>query len=187
MLIRKKLDRAEFYRLLDLPENADNIFDLIDGEMVEQPPRFGFASAVSARLAGLFGLYLLNHPVAHITDAQGGYELDDENTLIPDVGIILKSHLAEVPDDQFIPMPPDIAVEVVSKSDLEKRKERIDKKLIAYRAAGVPLTLYVYPDRREVEVYRPGQSMQIVGVDGVIDCGDVLPGFMLRVGETFVA
>lgn len=187
MLIRKKIDRAEFYRLIDLPENADKLLELIDGEIVEQMATFGRTSGISMRLGVLFGVYLLNNEIAHITDAQGGYELDDENTLIPDVGIILKSRLAVLPDDQFIPMPPDIAVEVVSKSDLEKPKERIEKKVKAYQAAGVPLTLYVYPDRREVEVYRPGQPLEIVGVEGVIDCGAVLPGFALRVNDIFSA
>lgn len=187
MLVGKKLKQADYHAYIRLDENADRHFELIDGEIVEKVPNFGYSSGTSATINGLFFVYRLQNPIFFITDAQGGYEIDDENTFMPDVGVILKARLPALPTDAYIPMRPDIAVEVVSKSDLEKPKERIEKKQRAYLAAGVPLTLYVYPERREVEVYRPGQPVQVVGIEGEIDCGAVLPGFALRVSEIFPA
>jgi Uma2 family endonuclease len=187
MLVGKKLKQADYYAFIVLDENAERHFELIDGEIVEKLPNFGYTSGTSAMINGLFFVYRVQNPIFFLTDAQGGYELDDENTFMPDVGIILKARLAALPTDSYIPMRPDIAVEVVSKSDLEKPKERIEKKLKAYQAAGVPFTLYVYPERRAVEVYRPGQPMQVVGVAGEIDLSAVLPGFILRVQDIFPA
>jgi Uma2 family endonuclease len=45
----------------------------------------------------------------------------------------------------------------------------------------------VYPETKTVEIYAPGQPMRWVGVDGVLDGGDVLPGFKLAVAEIFPA
>lgn len=179
--------KAEFYKFIQLPQQAHRVFELIDGEIHEKMPTFGYSSGTGARLTTFIGMYLLNNDIAFFTDAQGGYDIDDENTFAPDVGIILKSRLAALPTDQYIPLVPDFVVEVVSPSDQKDYKNRIEKKLNKYIEAGVALIWYVYPDRKEVEVYKRGQPMQVYTVDDTLDGGEVLPGFSLRVSEIFPA
>jgi Uma2 family endonuclease len=179
--------KAEFYEFIQLPQHANRVFELINGEIREKMPTFGFSSGTGARLTTFIGMYLLNNDIAFFTDAQGGYDIDDESTFAPDVGIILKSRLAALPTDQFIPLVPDFVIEVVSPSDQKDYKNRIEKKLNKYIEAGVALIWYVYPDRKQVEVYRRGQPMQVVGMDGVLDGGDVLPGLTLAVRDIFPA
>jgi Uma2 family endonuclease len=43
----------------------------------------------------------------------------------------------------------------------------------------------VYPDEQQVVVHSPGQPAQIVNIDGVLDGGDVLPGFTLPLRDIF--
>ncbi len=186
MLICKKLiTRAEFYEFIQRPQNATRAFELIEGEMVEKMPSFGYVSGIGARFTTFIGVYLLNNDIAHITDAQGGYDIDDENTLVPDVGIILKSRQAELPVDAYIPIPPDSVIEVVSPSDLKDPKNRIEKKLKKYQDAGVPLIWYAFYDRKEVEVYRRDHPKQIYGINDTLDADDILPGFKLAVADIF--
>lgn len=186
MLIDKQQQtKKEFYKFINLPHNASRIFELIDGEIVEKMPTFGLSSGVGARLTTFIGMYLLSNDIAHLTDAQGGYEIDNKNTLAPDVGVILKSRLPELPSNSFIPLTPDFVIEVVSVSDLKDSENRIEKKLRKYREAGVPLIWYVYYEREKVEVYRNGQAKQVYGIDETLDGGDVLPGFTLRVRDIF--
>lgn len=188
MLIDKKTHtKVEFYEFIRQPQHAEHTYELIDGEICEKMPTFGYGSGTGARVTTFIGMYLLNHDIAHFTDAQGGYEIDQENTFAPDVGIILKSRLAQLPPDQYVPLVPDFVVEVVSSSDLKAHKNRIEKKLHKYIEAGVSLIWYVYPERKEVEVYKHGQPKQVVGVDGILDGGDVLPGFTLPVRDIFPA
>ena len=47
--------------------------------------------------------------------------------------------------------------------------------------------LAVHADYQIVEVYTPDQDVQVVGIDGTLDGGDVLPGFSLPVREIFKA
>ena len=188
MLIDKKAyTKTEFYEFIQLPKHAGRVFELIDGEIWEKMPTFGYSSGTGARVTTFIGMYLLNNDIAHFTDAQGGYDIDDENTFAPDIGVILKSRLAKLPIDRFVPLVPDFVVEVVSPSDQKAHKERIEKKLNKYIEAGVSLIWYIYPDRREVEVYKRGEPMRIVGIDGVLDGGDVLPNFSLPVRDIFPA
>lgn len=186
MLIGKKIyTKAEFYEFVNAPDNADKTYELIGGEIVQKMPTFGRSSAVSARIMTHVGMYLLKNPIAHLTDAQGGYELDDAHNFAPDVGVILKSRLPELPADDFIRIAPDFVVEVVSQSDLKNPTERIEKKLKKYREVGVPLIWYVFPERKEVEVHKPGQPSVTVGIDGILDGSDVLPNFTLAVNDIF--
>jgi Uma2 family endonuclease len=186
MLIDKQQQtKKEFYMFVNLPQNASRIFELIDGEIDEKMPTFGLSSGLGARLTTFIGMYLLTNDIAHLTDAQGGYEIDSKNMLAPDVGVILKSRLPELPSDSFIPLIPDFVVEVVSASDLKDPENRIEKKLQKYREAGVSLIWYVYYETETVEVYRKGQPKQVYGLDATLDGGDVLPNFSLRVRDIF--
>jgi hypothetical protein len=112
----------------------------------------------SARFAILLGIHLLKHPIAHITDAQGGYDIDDDNNYSPDVGIILKSRLPELPVDSL--------------------RER-------YLKAGVKLLWYAYPQRKEVEVHRPDQPVEVIDINGVLDASPVLPNCLINVADVF--
>jgi Uma2 family endonuclease len=184
MAVKRKLTIAEFIEEIQRRDDGDRVIELINGEIVEMPT-FPYTSALAARLVILIGMYVMQHDLGHVTGADGGYEVDDENLLAPDVAFISKTRQESLPDDRFNPIPPDLAIEVVSASDLKDGTRRIEDKLAAYMGAGVPLVWYVYPERQEVEVHRPGQSGITVGVDGTLDGGDVLPGLTISVRDIF--
>ena len=186
MFIAKRSDIAAFREWMQRAENLDKQYELINGEMVEIMPTFGQSSAISARFAILLGIYLLQHPIAHITDAQGGYDIDENNNYAPDVGIILKSRLPQLPANAFIPLPPDWVVEVISQSDLNDPCNRIEIKRERYLKAGVKLLWYAYPQRKEVEVYRPGQPVEVLDITAVLDASIVLPSCLIKVADIFV-
>lgn len=170
-----KYTSREFAEFVNLPENADQLFERINGEIITVSPSFPFGSSVAVRFICFIMDYLLEHDIAHVTEGQGGYDISDEDTFAPDVGVILKSRLPELPDDQFCPIPPDVASEVVSESDLK------------YKTAKIPLLwyTYTYPKTRTLDVYAYGEFIRTAGIDDTLDGGDVLPGFTLKVREIF--
>lgn len=186
MLIgRKQHTKNEYYTFINRPDHAAQVFELIDGEIVEKMPAFGYSSGLGARLTTFVGMYLLKNPIAHFTDAQGGYDIDDDNTLVPDIGVILKSRQSELPTGSYVPIAPDFVIPVVSVSDLKDPKKLIETKLQKYLDAGVPLIWYVFYEREQVEVYRMGHPKRVYGLDDTLDGGDVLPGFTLPVRDIF--
>lgn len=84
-----------------------------------------------------------------------------------------------LPYEGYNPLPSDLAIEVVSPTDSEKK---LSIKIANYLAAGAVVWV-VYPQEREVIVYTPGQAAQIV-LD-VLDGCTVLPGFRLVPKDIF--
>ena len=50
-----------------------------------------------------------------------------------------------------------------------------------------PNIAFVYPEEREIEVFRPGQPTQTLGLDDVLEGEDVLPGFSVALKEIFAS
>lgn len=176
----KLITLEEFETFLQLPENTSRIFELIDGEIVEKMPSNPLSSNIATRIIIPIGNYLATNDIGYLTTEAGGYKIFGD-TYVPDVAFISKSRLPELPYIGFAPIPPDLAVEVVSPTD---DKDELLSKVANYLAAGV-LVWVLYPLEKEVKVFAPGQPVQTVDIKGVLDGGEVLPGFKLAVKDIF--
>lgn len=188
MAVQQPVTIDEFQSFVRRPENAERIFELIGGEIVEVSPSFT-PSTYAAEILRLVGNWVASQKPrpGHITGADGGYVMPDGQKFNPDVGYISRARLPQKPKPGGeAPLPPDFAVEVISPSDLQHYKQRIETKRDAYLAAKIPLLWYVYPERWEVVVYAYGEYVRTVDIDGVLDGGDVFPGLTLAVRDIFI-
>lgn len=181
MLVSKKQYTAEeFEAIAALSENVDRRLELVDGEIIEVVSN-AYASKIAALILGALVFYLKGNPIGHVTGADGGYRVGNDD-YIPDVGYISKARLPDYPHDvAYLPLAPDLAVEVVSPSDSLKK---VMDKVANYLAAQVVVWV-VYPADQEIKVYAPGKQVKTRGVDDVLEGGDVLPGFTLAVRDIF--
>ncbi len=95
--------------------------------------------------------------------------------------MVLRNRLAELPDS-FVPMAPDLAVEVLSPSD---RMADALAKVAMYLQAGTPLVWLVNTATRTVVVFRSEMDPVTLAGSDTLDGGDVLPGFSVPVAEIF--
>lgn len=180
MAVRKRLFTvSEFEALVNLPENADLRFELIDGEIIQVPSN-PYSSAIAALIIIALGVFTKGKNLGHITGEQGGYIVAGAR-LAPDVAFVSKKRQASLVRQGYNPVAPDLAVEVVSPSD---DLDVLSDKLKKYAEAGV-LVWVVFPTRQEVDVYAPGQPVQTLGINDTLTGGDVLPGFRLPVRDIF--
>ena len=110
--------------------------------------------------------------------------LAPEMVRIPDASFISWSRLPDgkIPRTAIADLAPDLAVEVISRSNTHKE---MDRKLLDYFNADVRQVWYVYPIQRQVHVFvNPEQSTQL-GEQQTLDGGDVLPGFTLELARLF--
>ena len=100
------------------------------------------------------------------------------------MSFIAAKHLpgGELPDEAIASIAPDLAVEVISKSNTRKE---IDRKLREYFASGTRLAWVVKPRTRAVEVYTSGTEKKVLSGRQSLDGGDVLPGFRLPLSRLF--
>jgi Uma2 family endonuclease len=170
----------EFKQFAASPENADRLFEYIGGEIVEVVCN-SYSSLVAANILFLIKLYLRDNGAwAYVTGEAAGYMVAGES-YIPDVGVLSKARQTEPPHETWIPIPPDLAVEVLSPTD--KPKE-ISVKVVNYLAVGTTVWI-VDPESEVIKICVPGQKVKTVTADGTLEGGDVLPGFAVAVKDIF--
>jgi Uma2 family endonuclease len=126
----------------------------------------------------------LTNPIGYVTGADGSYILSATNRPIPDVGYISKGRLPELPLRED-PIPPDLAVEVVSPTD---DLREVQKKALRYLHYGVQLVWLVYPEDQTVDVYQPSDpsvEVQTYRMGEALCGAGVLPGFSLPLADIF--
>lgn len=179
MVFQTKLTVEEFDQFVELPENADRLFEFIGGEIVEVPSN-SYASLVGSIILGELYIYLKTTGLGYLTGEAGGYKVSGER-YAPDVGFISKHK--PVSKKGYNVVPPDLAVEVDFPSTAASREQLITK-IINYLAAGTVVWRAI-PELKQLRVYIPGEPEKILTVDDVLDGGDVLPGFTLPVSMIF--
>jgi len=177
--IGTRVSLKEFEQFIALPENANRDFEFIEGKIVEV-----VSNNYSSKIGGLFliklGVHVLAGDLGDVTGADGGYMVNGER-YIPDVAFISRAKQPEPCYEAYNPLPPDLAIEVVSQSNNECD---IRTKIINYWYGGTLLWL-VDSFKKYVQVSVPNESPQTIGLDGVLDGGNVLPGFRLAVKDIF--
>jgi Uma2 family endonuclease len=172
----------EFDIFVDLPENADRLFEFVGGEIIEVPSN-AYASEVGYNIGFFIKLHLHQNKLpGHVTGEHGGYMVSGER-YAPDVAYISAMKQPELDKEGYNSLPPDLAVEVDFPSTL-KSKETLTVKIGNYLAAET-IVWAVFPERKEIEVYTPGQPVRIFGIDDTLDGGEVLPGLNVAVKDIF--
>jgi Uma2 family endonuclease len=133
-------------------------------------------------LAGQVWYWNRQNNLGRVFDSSTGYDF----TVIgggkrsPDVSWIETSRLVGVGIVGFIPVVPDFVIELRSATDNLKP---LQEKMQEYQRLGVKLSLLTNPKDRQVEIYRPEQRAEILESPDTVDCGEVMPGFVLSMGR----
>ena len=169
--------------LLSMPDGER--FELVDGQLVER--EMGLLSGiVGAQVVRLIGNYALERSLGWPVNSEVGYQCfpwTPEKVRRPDASFISGERLsAEQLDVGFVRIPPDLAIEVVSPSDLFAE---VVQKAEEYLRAHVRLVWVVDPGTRTVYVYRADNTLSRLQEEDELSGEDVLPGFRCRVADLF--
>ena len=82
----------------------------------------------------------------------------------------------------YVPGAPDLAVEVISPTDLYLD---VDDTIAAWLEHGTRVVFVVNPWRKVVAVHRSGQPIPMLGMDDTLTAEDVVPGWSLAVRDLF--
>ena len=101
----------------------------------------------------------------------------------PDIAYISAERLSlDDQSDGYLEVVPELVVEIVSPSDSPRE---VNEKIRMWLDLGVSMALEVRPAERAVMVHRPDAPAVTLTGEGVLDGGDVLPGFRLPLSEIF--
>jgi Uma2 family endonuclease len=169
-------------------------FELIEGEIVPKMPTVSRHNQLAKR----FFVIMLPFEQQGLGEVfqEATYILLDspqwvKNSRIPDVMFVSAEKMArfrrEIPDAANKPyiLIPDLVIEIVSPTD---QYSEISRRVKRYLSDGVRLIWVVDPETCEIAVHRLGSDQQVnLSGDAVLDGGDVLSGFSIRLAEIFAA
>jgi Uma2 family endonuclease len=169
--------------VLAVQEQEDRLCELVDGVLVEKA--MGYYESRLALLIGYFlEAFLQLHDLGIVLGADGMLQWLHDQVRIPDVSFLSWVHFPdrELPSEPIPRLVPDLAVEVLSASNTA---QEMNRKLQEYFAAGTQLVWYVDPEAQGITVYTALEQWIELGIEDVLDGGNVLPGFQLSIRELF--
>jgi Uma2 family endonuclease len=165
--------------LLDAPRDGQK-HELVDGEIRVSPAGFRHGQ-VCVNLILRLGSFVREHALGFVLDSSTGFRLPNGNVRLPDVAFVATGRLEnDAAPEGFSPVPPDLAVEVLSPSD---RPRYLLDKVGEYLEAGVRLVWVIDPAARSATIYRSLTDVSTAVEEGFLEGEDVVPGFRCRLGE----
>lgn len=141
----------------------------------------GIHGVIGGNLTGYLFVYLQQNKIGWLFNAQTDFAIANVGTRRPDVAFVSREKLAAPPDEE-VPFAPNLAVEVISRTD---DWSEIAFKANQYTQAGTQLVWAVDPYTHSVFVFRPNQPMTLLNQTDELDGADVLPNFKLLVEALF--
>ena len=174
-----KLTSEQFYQLCE--ENPDLKLERnANGELIVMPPTGGETGRSNSKFNLQMGLWNEQTQLGEAFDSSTGFTLPNGADRSPDASWVEKSRWSALTPQQkekFIPLCPDFAVEILSPTDsLKKTQEKMQE----YMENGCRLGWLINRKKREVEIYHPGQDVEVLQSPLTLSGENVLPGFILN-------
>ena len=150
------------------------------GELIVTPPTGGTSGRRNLSISAQLGVwYEANDTLGEAFDSSTGFELPNGANRSPDASWLQKDRWESLSPEQqegFIPLCPDFVVELRSRRDL---LTQLRAKMQEYMDNGAQLGWLIDPKNKRVEIYRPGQAVEVLDNPSTVSGDFVLPGFVL--------
>jgi Uma2 family endonuclease len=169
--------------VIEIHDRTKRLYELTQGVLVEKVTGY-YESRLASILGYFIEVFLTQHNLGIVVGADGFLRLGLGLVRIPDLSFTRWERLPnrQVPRQPIPDLVPNLAVEVLSVSNTRTEMER---KRREYFDAGVELVWQIDPDERTCEVFSSPDDSAVIGIDGTVDGGTVLPGFQLSLREFF--
>ncbi len=174
--------------LLTLPDDGWH-YELVRGRLVRMAPTSWSHGQATNRLQRALDQYVEANDLGEVVPAETGFDLtrageSEQTVLAADIAFVRADRLPPPETEGFAALAPDLIVETASKGQY---KPAMAAKALLWLERGVRLVWVVWPRRRAIDVWRPGDSTPSItlGMGDVLDGYDVVPGFTHPVDRIF--
>lgn len=172
------LSDDQFFELCQ--RNRDYRFErTVSGELLIMPPTGSETGNYNGRLTQrLFNWADINE-LGIAFDSSTGFKLPNGADRSPDASWVKRERWEALTPEQrkkFAPICPDFVVELRSETDSLKE---LQEKMREYRDNGARLGWLIDRKNQRVEIYRPGQDVEVIESPATLLGEEVLPGFIL--------
>ena len=155
-------------------------YEYVKGELIPMPPTSGEHGEISSNIHGYLYSHVRANQLGRMYIAETGFQIG-ERVLMPDIAFV---STARLPDDRqkAFSIPPDLAVEIVSRTDI---LHRVEEKAFAYLEAGTQMVWVLSPVSETVMVYRSKIDIKVLTSEDTLTGEDVVEGFSCQVAQLF--
>lgn len=177
----KTLMSAEEFDRLEEPDELR--YELDEGELIEMTkPRYDPHNRIVRRISRALDRYLDEHPIGDLLSADNLFVLGPNTKRAPDLSFMTNERLSKIELGKDVEGAPDLAIEVLSPSD---SAVAIRRKVKQYFEAGARMVWIVFPESREIEVWRKNSGNLVLGESEMLSAEEILPGFAAKIGSLF--
>lgn len=160
-------------------------YELIAGEIKMMSPAGGQHGRVASQIAYLLKRHVDTHHLGVVYAAETGFliQTNPDTVLAPDAAFVSTARHRTLEDETgYLPLAPDLAVEVISPND---RFSRVEAKALTWLDAGTKLVLLIDPAEQTIHAYRSRKRIDIYHPEETVDCSDAVRGWQLTGKDVF--
>jgi Uma2 family endonuclease len=154
-----------------------------NGDLLIMSPTGTDGSFQNADIVIELGMWARRDGRGRVTDSNGGYRLPDGSVRAPDAAWTSWQRLNTVPRERtrgFAPVCPEFVIELRSPTD---KLSDLQAKMRLWIANGAELGWLIDPERRAVEIYRPGCEPETLPGGSAVEGEGPVAGFVLDLGR----
>jgi len=168
-----------------VPTEPDGLYEVIDGQIMEKPMG-AYEAHIANLLTELIGEFVKERGLGRVL-CEVLFLIDPARRLKrrPDVAFLSRGRwpIHRPPSrTEAWDVIPDLAIEVVSPTN---SASEVMRKVMDYFRAGVRVVWFIYPLEGLVQIFESATASRIIDKEGILEGGEVLPGFQLPLATLF--
>ncbi|MEM6256109.1 MAG: Uma2 family endonuclease [Cyanobacteria bacterium P01_D01_bin.156] len=178
----EELNHEQFYKLC--MANKDIAMERSSaGKLIIMSPVGGESGRQEANYIIDLGIWNRQTGLGEVFNSSTIFNLPNGGDRSPDAAWVQSERWNALTPEQrtkFPPICPDFVIELRSQSD---RLKPLQEKMKEYLDSGLRLGFLINPQGKTVEIYRAGQTVEVMQFPTTVSGEDVLPGFSLTIEE----
>lgn len=151
-----------------------------EGVLIVMPPTGSEGGSYNAELNADVVIWNRQTRLGKVFDSSTGFHLPNGAIRAPDIAWVAQQRWDTLTPEQrkgFAPLCPDFIVELASETDdIDDLRDKMQE----YLDNGCRLGWLIDPKTQQIEIYRPGQPVEVLQSPDTLTDEDVLPGLVLN-------
>jgi len=163
--------------------NPEKAYEIVAGQPEEKAMGGARHGGIGARLLTRLCSYVEAHRLGGVYGPDTSFQIGP-NERLPDIAFVAADRIPpEGEPEGMWPFAPDLAVEILSPTDLH---EKVSGTIREYFAAGVRQVWLISPEYHTATIYQSPTQVRILTEEDDLSSDEILPGFRCRLRELFL-
>ncbi len=183
MIVKSNLNTTA-EQLLAMPGDG-NRYELLNGVLIMMSPAGSEHGWIAERMSRRLGDHVEKQQPGRTYAAETGFRIsiNPDTVRAPDAAFVSDARLKRVePTSGYLPLAPDLLVEVVSPNDTSSE---VEAKAQHWISAGTAIVLVADPANQTIRVYKNESDIHVLRRGDTFDSGDVCGNWKLSVDDAF--